>query len=314
VWGLGVTFTSGAVEAWLSEEIGEAEANEAIISATRPEQIASIIGIGLAAMIMPLNQQLPLLLGGFAYLAMALILVFIMPENGFTPVKREGHAFQQMRDTLLDGLKMTKKRPALKMILVLATLFAIYTEGFDRLWIPFALDQYSYQWLEPEQWFGAIQIAAQLVIFLSLGKIQQKIDVRSQRSIVQALIVVTFILFGSLLLSFMTPMVGIALLGYGLMQIMRGIHSPFYRTWVNHRLEPATRATVLSLSGQLDAVGQIIGGPLIGSVARRHSMRVGLGLSTLLLSPALWLITRPSMRVDDSEVRPASIEEVKPVS
>lgn len=309
VWGLGFTFTSGAIEAWLSEEIGEEEANESIIMGTRLEQLTSIVGIALAAVVMPWNQQLPLILGGIAFILMTVVLIFVMKENGFVPTKREGHAFQQMKDTFLDGLQMTKKRPVLKSILLLAIFFAIYTEGFDRLWIPFALDQYSFAWLEPEQWIGGTQIVAQLMIFFVLGRLQQKIDLQHNQSIVRILIVLTFILFGSLLLSFVTPSLGIALLGYGLISIVRGLHSPFYLTWVNHRLEPSTRATVLSLSGQLDAVGQIVGGPMIGSVARRFSIRSGLGLSTLLLSPALWLITRPSLRAESEEALPNASEE-----
>ena len=153
-------------------------------------------------------------------------------------------------------------------------------------------------------------MAAQLSIFFVLGRLQQKIDLQHNQSIVRILIVLTFILFGSLLLSFVTPSLGIALLGYGLISIVRGLHSPFCLTWVNHRLEPSTRATVLSLSGQLDAVGQIVGGPMIGSVARRFSIRSGLGLSTLLLSPALWLITRPSLRAESREALPNSEEDL----
>ncbi|MCX6055642.1 MAG: hypothetical protein NTZ74_12160 [Chloroflexi bacterium] len=40
--------------------------------------------------------------------------------------------------------------------------------------------------------------------------------------------------------------------------MIREITDPIYNAWVNHRLDPLVRATVLSISSQSDAVGQIL--------------------------------------------------------
>ncbi|NSW51041.1 MAG: MFS transporter [Anaerolineae bacterium] len=302
LWGLGATCLSGATEAWLSEEIGEAAANEAIILGTRPEQIASILGIALAAWIMPFNRALPMLMAGFLFLVMALLLAFIMPETGFVrPDHITQHPLQQMKQTFLDGLRMTRKRPALKRILLLAVFFAVYTEGFDRLWIPFAMDQYPFPSFPAETWVGGAQITAQFSAFLILGWLHKRVNLQQPRTLLRLLIGMSFLLLTCLVLSIATPWLWAALPAYAGIMIIREMHDPFYRTWVNQRLEPATRATVLSLSGQLDAIGQIIGGPMIGTTARVFSKRVGLGFSTLLLTPALWIITRPALREDVPE-------------
>ena len=50
-WGLGYTFTSGAVEAWISDEIGEEGANRLFLRATRIGLYASFVGMGLAALV-----------------------------------------------------------------------------------------------------------------------------------------------------------------------------------------------------------------------------------------------------------------------
>jgi DHA3 family tetracycline resistance protein-like MFS transporter len=60
--------------------------------------------------------------------------------------------------------------------------------------------------------------------------------------------------------------------------------------WVNQRLDSDVRATVLSMIGQVDAVGQITGGPLIGLVASLLSVKAAITISGLLLAPALPLI------------------------
>ena len=55
------------------------------------------------------------------------------------------------------------------------------------------------------------------------------------------------------------------------------------------------RATVLSLAGQADAIGQgaeVAGGPLGGAVGTALSLRAPLVASGLLLSPALLLAAR----------------------
>jgi len=51
------------------------------------------------------------------------------------------------------------------------------------------------------------------------------------------------------------------------------------------------RATVLSMSGQVDAIGQVIGGQLVGVVGN-GSVRVAITCSGLLLIPAWVLAVR----------------------
>src|SRR5512134_3605020 len=48
IWGLGYTFTSGATQAWISDEIGEDEANKIFMRGTQMGLFASLIGMGLA--------------------------------------------------------------------------------------------------------------------------------------------------------------------------------------------------------------------------------------------------------------------------
>jgi DHA3 family tetracycline resistance protein-like MFS transporter len=52
------------------------------------------------------------------------------------------------------------------------------------------------------------------------------------------------------------------------------------------------RATIISMSGQVDAIGQIVGGPAIGLVAKTISVQLAMTISGLLLTPALPLIVR----------------------
>ena len=299
-WGVGHTFTSGALEAWLSDEIGEEKANELMVLGVRPQQIMSILGVALAAIVFPFNMRLPLILGGIGFFITAVVLLFFMPEHGFTPVSRgELNIFQQMTATLKDGLQELKHRPALKWILLLAVFLAIYTEGFDRMWIPFAIETYDFGRFESSHVFGASQIVSQLISIGVVTVLHQRFELSEQKTLVRVITLLIAVLFFTLTFSFITPFLWVALLAATFSGVIRSIIGPLHATWVNRRLRPETRATVLSLSGQLDAVGQILGGPVIGGISRTRGMRVGLGFSTLLLSPALWLITRKQVRREE---------------
>ena len=60
IWGLGYTFTSGATQAWITDEIGEDDANRLFLRATRIGLYASLIGMGLAMLVGAKNVALPI--------------------------------------------------------------------------------------------------------------------------------------------------------------------------------------------------------------------------------------------------------------
>jgi DHA3 family tetracycline resistance protein-like MFS transporter len=85
----------------------------------------------------------------------------------------------------------------------------------------------------------------------------------------------------------------------------RNVMGPLYDAWINQRLEPRTRATVLSLAGQVDAAGQIISGP-IAALVSLWSVRAALTAAAALLLPAFPLIGRANrMPMKGSSAAPA---------
>ena len=72
--------------------------------------------------------------------------------------------------------------------------------------------------------------------------------------------------------------------------LMRNLKEPVLTAWMNEHIEERMRASVLSTNGQLDSLGQIIGGPLVGLVAQQFSITWGLICTALFLLPALFLV------------------------
>ncbi len=74
--------------------------------------------------------------------------------------------------------------------------------------------------------------------------------------------------------------------------VMADVFSPVQRAWLNRSLDPSNRATLFSVDGQADALGQVVGGPIIGVVASGVSIRAALVCSAALLTLALPLLAR----------------------
>ena len=63
------------------------------------------------------------------------------------------------------------------------------------------------------------------------------------------------------------------------------------------------RATVLSMNGQANAIGQVVGGPPLGALANRTSVSTALTASALILSPIalVYARLRPGVAVPRAE-------------
>jgi DHA3 family tetracycline resistance protein-like MFS transporter len=73
---------------------------------------------------------------------------------------------------------------------------------------------------------------------------------------------------------------------------LRGTTFPVTTTWLNQFIDSKVRATVLSMISQVDAVGQMAGGPVVGLIGNLRSIRAALTGSALLLMPTVPLFGR----------------------
>jgi MFS transporter, DHA3 family, tetracycline resistance protein len=74
--------------------------------------------------------------------------------------------------------------------------------------------------------------------------------------------------------------------------VLREAIIPLQRAWINQSLESNVRATVMSMNGQADAVGQMAGGPVIGAVGTLFSLRAAIVTAGAVLAPGLLLYAR----------------------
>ncbi|MBK9604144.1 MAG: MFS transporter [Anaerolineales bacterium] len=296
IWGLGYTFTSGATQAWISDEVGEEKANQLFMRATRVGLTASLFGMGLAMLIGANNVALPIQIGAVGVIMIGVVLIFIMPETGFHPTPQEDrNTWQHMWHTFNEGVKAVRARPRLITILGIGLFYGLYSEGFDRLWVKHLLDNFDIPVLfgnNQVAFFAVLRIVASVLTIFAIRFVEKRVDSGSPLAIGRAMMIVTGLIATTMIGFALSPLLALALGLYLVIDVLRDIRGPLNSAWVNQKLDPQTRATVHSMTGQVDAFGQIAGGPSVGLVARFFSVVAAITTSGLLLLPAMFLVGR----------------------
>lgn len=299
LWGVGYTFTSGALQAWISDEVGEEPAASLFIKATQLEQAGGFFAIGISVLAaIYFEIWLPMLLGGIGFVLMGFWLIRSMRESNFRPVENKdakwSGGFSSMAATIRNGMTALKLRPLLIRILLAGFFFGFYSEGLDRLWVPHLIERFQL----PEQgnaimigWIGALQAFSLIITFFAAGAIHHYMQKSGEnRNIARLLTLFSALLVGSVLFLALSQHILLAFIALIVISVIREVISPLYTAWVNYRLQSESRATILSLSSLVDAFGQISGGPLIGIIANSSSIQNGLVGSAIFLSPVIVLL------------------------
>ena len=296
LWGVGYTFTSGAKQAWITDEIGEIAANRAFLRSNQISQASALAGLGVGAVVGSLRINLPIQLGGILLLALTGLMIFIMPETGFHPTPRgERNSWQSMASIFRAGLDMLRKRPALMDILVIGLFYGLYSEGFDRLWTKLIIDHFTFPSilnLQPIAWLSIMRASGMLMSIGVSEVVLRRVDTASHSKTARALRSITIVLIASLVGFALAPELAWVVLAYLIIYVTRNIIEPLYTAWVNQSLDSQVRATVLSMGSQVDAIGQVLGGPVVGLIGNLFSVRIAIIVSGITLTPILPLFTR----------------------
>lgn len=291
IMGLGYTFLSGATSAWIVDEIGQARAGEAFLRATQVAQVASFAAIFVSVALASVSLQLAIVCGGALLLLLSAILMAVMPETGFRRVPAdERESWHTLFTTFRAGTAMIRGRRILMLMMLAALIHGAFSEGFDRLWTAQLLENFSLPplgQLDEVVWFGVISAVSMPLTLIATEVLRRRLDLSDSRRVAWTLITVYAALIGSVLLFSLGERFAVVLLGLWLAQTARAIRNPLMEAWINQHTDSKARATVLSIQGQADALGQIAGGPVVGAVGLLSSVRAAISLSAFLLLPII---------------------------
>ncbi len=292
VWGIGYTCISGAQQAWITDEIGLDKVDKVFITSTKYEHGGTLFGIILAVGIGYLSLQASIIVGAIGFILLSLYLHKSMTETKIvTHETKESLSFiHDMKSMLTSVFSSFKGNRILRYVILIALIVGIYSEGFDRLWISHITNSIEGALSEKNMIFlvGGLQFATSLltiIVFQFLNRLAEKIQFNS---LYKGLRLSYFILIVALIgFALSTNLMGFMFF-FLIIQVIRYLTSTFETIWFNQLItDSSKRATFFSVKGQVDAIGQIGGGPVSGFISQYSSIKIGLTISALLLTPVL---------------------------
>jgi DHA3 family tetracycline resistance protein-like MFS transporter len=318
LFGVGSTLTDGAEQAWITDEVGVERVGHVFMRSTQMSLVGALVGALLSTAIASYRLNVPIVLGGVLYVALAIFLIFFMPERGFQRKSRqEEHAWREFGNTFKSGLQAIRIRPILITILFVGLFLGMYSEGFDRLSTAHFLLNFAFPafWgLTIVIWFGFFKVAGTLLALAMAEVVRRFADLNRPRLVTSLLFVFNTLMVITLFIFAMTGNFYLAVAAYLAFTTVRSIDNPVYITWLTQNTEPGVRATVISLAGQVDALGQIAGGPPVGLIGTLVSLPAALATSSGILALSLPFLAFASRKrkaqATVSEDRPVLTEPV----
>ena len=307
-WGLGFTFTSGATQAWIADELGAEDAGFAFLRGAQAGQIGSLAAIPISIALGSIAIALPIVTGGGLFVLLAAFLALAMPEEGFTPSPAGDRTTSaMMRKTVRDARQLTRRHPILRALLVIGLFYGLYSEGFDRLWTAHVLENAMLPWLQsadPVVWMGIVRGLGLVVCLAATEVTRRRVDITRPAILGRVLMLNAGLIVVALASFGLARTFWLGIILYWLIGVLRSIHRPLYDAWYNQRIDdPQVRATMFSVTSQVDAIGQVGGGPVVGAIGNAVSIRAALVASALLLSPVLPLYSLAIRRIDRTQAR-----------
>ena len=303
VWGLGWTFISGARAAWIADEVGAKNVGPVYLRGSQYYLAGNLIGIPAGIALGQIALNIPILVGGGLFLLLGLYLVLFMPENGFkTTPKEERETWQAMKDTVRAGFQHIRTSRVLVLFFIIVAFIGLYSEGYDRLSEAHFLQNFTFPSaanLSIVAWFGIMRAGSILFAIVATEIAKRKIDTSVNVNVVKALQGIFGLVVLGLLTFALTRNFFVALMATLLVDAMRATSDPLISAWINRHIPSKVRATVLSTTGQVDALGQVVGGPIVGAIGTWRSLRTALTASALLLVPVVPLFGRTLKEKDE---------------
>jgi DHA3 family tetracycline resistance protein-like MFS transporter len=292
--GFGWTFKSGAIDAWLADEVGPERLAGAYQRGAQVGRACALLGIGAAVGLALVDLSMPVVAGGVVFVALGVFLALAMPEHGFRPAAREDvSAVRSMAGTARAGGRLMRARPVLLLIVGITFFGGMWSESVDRLWEAHLLVDVGvpgFGSLDPIVWFGVLNAGALVLAIAVAQPLVRRFSGASWRGMTRSLLWLDAAMLVATLAFALAGSFGAAVLAYWAIRVAASLAGPVYSTWVNVNIEDSSvRATVISMTNLGDSAGEWGGGPALGLVGNAFGIRAALAAGAVALAPALVL-------------------------
>jgi MFS transporter, DHA3 family, tetracycline resistance protein len=298
LWGLGSALMSGAYEAWITDEHGVEGITRVFLRGAQWAYGGAIVGAILGVAVATQDLGAAVVFGGVLWIATGIACLIVMPEHAFQrrPAHERLSPLRELKSNAVAGSRLIRGHHVLLLIVGITFFAGAASEGLDRLWEAHFIRDVGLPevWgLDPVVWFGVFNVVGLAAGIVITSFLVPRFGHASDGQLAGALLVITGVLSAAMIVFGLAGGFALAAGAYLLARLARRIIDPLYFAWLNRNIEDSSvRATVNSLVGQSDAVGEIGGGPAIGVVGTLSGMRAALVATGLLLTPALALYAR----------------------
>ncbi len=303
--GLGFTFFSGAVEAWLVDALaatGFKGELETVLGRGQVVTGAAMLTGSVAGGVIAQQTSLgvPFVLRGLVLIAMFGVAFRLMHDTGFTPEKG-GRPLAEMRKVATASIDHGWRVPAVKWLMV----ESLFTGGVG-IYAFYALQPYLLELYGDPQAYSiaglvaAIVAGAQIAGGVAAPRIRRLFHRRTSALIVVAgLSAVVLGLIG--IVESFAAVIGLI----AVWALLFAASMPIRQTYLNGLIPSRQRATILSFDSLMDSSGGVWAQPVLGRAADAWgyapSYLMGAGISVLAL-PCLALSRRQNASADTVEV------------
>jgi DHA3 family tetracycline resistance protein-like MFS transporter len=196
VWGLSYTFTSGAEQAWITDEVGVENVGRVFLRGARYGQVGSVLGLLAQVGVGVVSLRAGVILGGVFTILCGLGCLAFMPEHGFVrrPREERGSALAELRTTASAGARYAWAAPAILLLIGVELFMGASSEAFDRLKeAHFLRDVGLPGEIDPVVWFGLLWLAGMLLNIAAIGSLIKRVDRGGRESVARYLFAFVFL-------------------------------------------------------------------------------------------------------------------------
>lgn len=265
--GLGFTFFSGAVEAWLVDALNFYRYKGALDSVFAKAQVAGGVSmlVGSVAggfIAQATNLGVPYIVRSFFLVLTFVVAFFLMKDLGFTPAQRTGPV-NEVKTVLKDSIDSGFRNPPVRWIM----LSAPFTMGV-LIYAFYAMQPYLLELYGDPTAYGvaglaaAIVAGAQIIGGLTVPIARKVFTYRTVALATASIISAAALVFIGITSNFVVAIALLVVWG-----LVYAAAFPMRQAYINGLIPSAQRATVLSFDSLMGSAGGVVTQPLLGRSA-----------------------------------------------
>lgn len=291
---LGVTFITGALDAWLIDAVGEREfvgkIDYILSQAQVYGKVTFVLGGLLGSYIAKYNLALPFLAEGIISL-FGLGLAWVFIEEDFIKPKMISisKGIADMKTIVKDSLIFLRQQPIVKWLILTTIITWTAFQPLNMFWSP----RFTQMGQVDVSMMGKIWVAFSLAMMLGSWLLRKMIEGKKSYSLMAYLSII--LLAVPAIISGLLPYFWPAITFFVIYEVGRGMEKSFKSAYLNRYIPSDKRATLLSFNGMLGRLGAAIGLVMFGWIANNYGFGASwviAGLLLLLILPIFFHIKK----------------------